>query len=66
MTELLMETSVSCPYCGEVIEVLVESVDESYEYIEDCQVCCRPIVFHIELSLDGEQSLSVRSENEVY
>ncbi|MCZ2720805.1 CPXCG motif-containing cysteine-rich protein [Marinomonas sp. 15G1-11] len=61
MSELL-EKDISCPYCGEMIEVL----EDSQEYIEDCQVCCRPIVFHINSAFDGSPSISVHSENEVY
>ena len=39
----LEERKVECPYCGEVIDVLIDcSVPHQY-YIEDCQVCCRPI-----------------------
>lgn len=66
MTQALTNEYVPCPYCGESIEVLIEATEESYEYIEDCQVCCRPIVFHIEVSISGEQTLSVRSENDIY
>jgi len=34
---------VQCPFCGEVIEMLVDcSVDEQ-AYVEDCAVCCRPM-----------------------
>ncbi len=33
-----------CPYCHEKISVLIDlSIDESQTYIEDCEVCCRPI-----------------------
>ncbi|SBS33186.1 hypothetical protein MAQ5080_02505 [Marinomonas aquimarina] len=66
MSQALSNEYLQCPYCGETIEVLIEAVDESYEYIEDCQVCCRPIVFHIEVGIKGEQTFSVRSENDVY
>ncbi|MBM6550419.1 CPXCG motif-containing cysteine-rich protein [Marinomonas ostreistagni] len=66
MNEALQSTYVGCPYCGESIEVVIEVLDESYEYIEDCQVCCRPIVFHVEISWSGEPTLSVRSENELF
>ncbi|WP_075185384.1 CPXCG motif-containing cysteine-rich protein [Teredinibacter haidensis] len=65
MNELL-DTCVYCPYCGEKISVAVEVLDESQEYVEDCQVCCRPIVFNVVLSVDGSSSVSVRSENETY
>ena len=65
MSELL-EKDISCPYCGENIEVVIEVLDESQEYIEDCQVCCRPIIFDIGVNVDGSTSISVRSENETY
>ena len=32
-----------CPYCGEEVEILVDvggGVEQ--EYVEDCEVCCRP------------------------
>jgi cysteine-rich CPXCG protein len=35
--------SVVCPYCGEENEIAVDpGSGDSQEYIEDCQVCCRP------------------------
>ena len=43
----LQVTSVYCPYCGESIEVLLNPEDVGAEYIEDCQVCCRPIEFFL-------------------
>jgi hypothetical protein len=60
----LHATSLHCPYCGESIEVLVDcSVDEQ-SYIEDCSVCCRPIVMTV-LAEGGELlSLEARSEDE--
>ena len=66
MNELVNNEFISCPYCGETIEVLIEQADESYEYIEDCQVCCRPIVFHVEVSISGEQTLYIHSENDTF
>jgi transcription elongation factor Elf1 len=63
MNELL-ETSINCPYCDEQLSVLIEIIDENQEYIEDCQVCCRPITFDISVAFDGDYSISVRSEND--
>lgn len=65
MSELI-EQDISCPYCGESIDVVIEVLDESQEYIEDCQVCCRPITFNIDTAFDGSTSVSVHSENETY
>lgn len=60
----LQEKSVSCPYCGERIVVLLDLSVPEQNYIEDCQVCCRPIVFDVSVDDDGETSVSVRSEND--
>ena len=34
---------VLCPYCGERLETRVDLTAEAPSYIEDCEVCCRPI-----------------------
>ena len=60
----LEEKRISCPYCGEVIEVLIDPEDTGQEYIEDCQVCCRPISFNISMQGNGELVIHVRAENE--
>lgn len=62
----LIETDIFCPYCGEEISVAVEVLDEAQEYIEDCQVCCQPIVFHVEAATEGEPMISVHAENETF
>ena len=62
--EFLAEQVVSCPYCGEAIEVLIDQQEAGNEYIEDCQVCCKPIIFSIAVYSDGNLSVSVRDENE--
>ena len=46
---MMPSVMVHCPYCGEAIELLVEDSVEQQQYIEDCQVCCRPIVVSAEV-----------------
>jgi hypothetical protein len=42
-------TSVACPFCGEPEEVFVDEGGGSHQtYTEDCAVCCRPRVVHVE------------------
>lgn len=41
------EVEVSCPFCGETISVSVDPTVSRQDYIEDCSVCCRPIVFRL-------------------
>ncbi len=62
----LAEQIVSCPYCGEAIEVLIDHQEAEGQYIEDCQVCCKPIIFNVVVDSVGYLSVSVRDENEAY
>jgi Cysteine-rich CPXCG len=45
--------AVQCPYCGERLETRVDLTTDEPSYIEDCQVCCRPIEFTVERADDG-------------
>jgi len=62
----LTEKSIGCPYCGETIEVLIDSADLEQQYIEDCQVCCKSIIFLVSESVAGELTVSVYSEDEAF
>ncbi|MFC6633429.1 CPXCG motif-containing cysteine-rich protein [Microbulbifer taiwanensis] len=54
----------TCPYCGEVIALLLDYSAGEQSYIEDCPVCCRPIVVTLMESADGTIDVSLRHENE--
>lgn len=45
--------AVLCPWCGERLETRVDLTSADASYIEDCEVCCRPIEFSIEREADG-------------
>ena len=60
----LKEFRIQCPYCGESFDVLLDCSVEQQSYIEDCQVCCRPINFLVTVALDGEVDVQVTHENE--
>jgi transcription elongation factor Elf1 len=56
---------VDCPYCGEKIDCAVDTSIANQRYIEDCTVCCAPIVF--EIAIDIEQTniqIYARRDNE--
>ena len=53
-SEMLDSVFVSCPFCGERFEALVDTSGGEAEYIEDCPVCCRPIELHLRTGMDGE------------
>ncbi|MBI3822464.1 MAG: CPXCG motif-containing cysteine-rich protein [Planctomycetes bacterium] len=47
------EASYVCDSCGEEIVVPIDlSAGRVQEYVEDCPVCCRPNVIHIEVDDD--------------
>jgi len=51
---------VQCPYCGEEIELFVDEGGGAHqEYVEDCQVCCRPMRVIVAVDEEGELQLSV-------
>jgi Cysteine-rich CPXCG len=55
---------VSCPYCGEEIEIVVDGSIEHQQYVEDCSVCCRPIVLTV-VAEDGDVlSIDARTEDD--
>ena len=51
--------AVRCPWCGERLETRVDMTADEALYIEDCEVCCRPIELSIEHG-DGGALLAVR------
>ena len=60
----IFEVTISCPYCGETISVLVDNTLPQQNYIEDCHVCCRPIVLDVSVDADGHVAVQARNENE--
>ena len=60
----ICEINISCPYCGESISVLVDDSLPEQNYIEDCQVCCRPIVLDVVVDMEGDVAVSAGRENE--
>src|SRR3546814_8263900 len=63
-TRMLPAIDTRCPYCGEPLELFVDGSAGDQQYIEDCQVCCRPIVVTVALDADGEPVVAVRAEDE--
>lgn len=55
--------TVQCPYCGEWIEIQIDTSAGEQAYIEDCSVCCRPIEMRLRYAGDGIQ-VEVRRDDE--
>ncbi len=57
------EASYCCPACGEEIHVPVDvAVGRVQQYVEDCPVCCRPVVLHVQVLEDGSCHIESRAE----
>ena len=54
---------VRCPNCGEIIVLTVDCSIEQQEYIEDCQVCCQPILINVHIHKENFD-VSVRNLDE--
>ena len=61
---LIQFETITCPYCWEAIEIAVDLSVETQHQVEDCSVCCRPIVIRYSAA-DGQLvALDVTAENQ--
>jgi hypothetical protein len=44
---------VTCPYCGETLEIAVEP-DVHGAFVQDCEVCCNPWLVRVERAEEDE------------
>lgn len=57
--------ALSCPYCGEAVELDVDEGGGSRQaYVEDCSVCCRPWQVTVVCNRGGGWSATLRSADE--
>ena len=62
---MLDEITITCPYCGEAIDVLVDYSSGSLDYYEDCSVCCQPILFSVSAAEpDKSPEITVKRDDE--
>jgi hypothetical protein len=61
---VLPAVEVSCPYCGEPLTLLVDDSAGAQTYIEDCHVCCRPMVVRVRVEDDSGLDVDVGAEDE--
>ncbi|MDX1635294.1 MAG: CPXCG motif-containing cysteine-rich protein [Marinobacter sp.] len=56
--------SIQCPYCWEPLELAIDPAVDDQEYVEDCYVCCQPILIHAIFDEDRQLRVSATAENE--
>ena len=57
--------TIQCPSCGESLDIFIDHSLAQQEYVEDCQVCCRPIVLTVSVNADGTAAdVETRTEDD--
>ena len=59
----LTANKLNCPYCAARIEMLIDESAPDQQYIEDCEVCCRPIGVSTQVASLGEGEVLLQDEN---
>ena len=54
---MLPTETIECPYCGESIDLIIDTSADRQKYVEDCSVCCRPI--ELDISIDESSGIRV-------
>jgi len=60
---------VECPYCGATVHMVpdpggLESPGQLQEYVEDCEVCCRPWQVRVSRDPEGGTVVELRTDDE--
>jgi len=75
---MISNYDITCPYCGETFNTVIDysailqskdiidtQPSHDYTYIEDCQICCQPIIFTPVVNQDGLlENVITQQENE--
>lgn len=61
---MLPTIAISCPYCGERMELMIDAGADVQHYVEDCPVCCRPIEVAVAIDGAGEVLASARRDSD--
>ncbi|WP_244244021.1 CPXCG motif-containing cysteine-rich protein [Marilutibacter alkalisoli] len=61
---MLDTQEIECPYCGELISLVLDASAGPQRYIEDCQVCCRPITVVLDVDENGDGRVHLQTEDD--
>ena len=56
-----MEHFFNCPHCGEQISMVLDPSIRHQTYVEDCEVCCRPIEITYTVEDDALTSFAAKA-----
>ncbi|MBN1481332.1 CPXCG motif-containing cysteine-rich protein [candidate division KSB1 bacterium] len=55
---------IQCPYCWQKFAIQVDPTIRQQEYVEDCQVCCRPITVIVKVDEKGRPHITAKQEDD--
>lgn len=58
------EVFFMCPYCWTKISMVFDASSGTRQYIEDCEVCCKPIVVRFFVDTEGSVVADAHKESE--
>ena len=62
---MLHQSDIVCPWCWVTNTVLVDCSAGDSQLVEDCTVCCRPMVLNVRVGADSELlGVEVAREND--
>lgn len=60
-----LAATVTCPYCGENVELAIDPGGGAVQrYIEDCEVCCRPMELTVTWDEEGSAHAQAATDEE--
>jgi hypothetical protein len=60
------DAEVTCPYCGQEVTIgLDPGSGAEQEYVEDCQVCCRPWAVRVTYDDQGGATVELEASDEM-
>lgn len=64
--DFIAAAEVCCPYCGEQVTITLDPTGgASQDYVEDCEVCCRPWRILVSFDPDGFPDVSVTAADDL-
>ena len=55
----MIDRRITCPFCGEVMTIVIDLSAGGQSYVEDCQVCCQPMQVTFDVEDDELTALQV-------
>ncbi|MDB6035046.1 MAG: hypothetical protein JWM16_5384 [Verrucomicrobiales bacterium] len=50
---------ISCPFCGQTFELMIDTTVASQQFTTDCEICCRPFEVQVECEPGEVLSLAI-------